>query len=618
MDTIFSLEGWDYLAFALFFVVLSVIGYWAGRKERGSAEDYFLAGKRLPWYVIGGSFTASNIHTEHFIGMIGAAVVYGICVALSEWMNVLSFTLLIWLFIPFLLASKVFTIPEFLEKRFTPALRQFFAVVTVISNVVAFLAAVLYGGALAIQKLFHTELEKIARSILNQLPSGWQGGVLPVESLELWIAITVLGCVAGIWAIYGGLSSVAWTDLFTVMVMVFGGVMVTILGLYALAGEGGSLADGMETMIERNQATAGPWAEAVTSNLEHLAKRDTYNRLSVIQPVSHPTHPWPVLFFGVFTVSIWYNVLNQFMIQRVLGARDSYHARMGIVFAGFLKVILPAIVVIPGLILFALRPEILMQPWQDVRPAADKGYVHMVQTLVPIGLRGLFLAALFGAIQSTVNSVLNSTATIFTLDIYKRLLRPDASDRHLVRMGVWSSAIVLVIAIVMGAFIGKLSGSLFIYIQALYAFFAPPFAAVFLLGILWKRINGIGATTAVILGFVFGILMKVYVQFDVQIQEILPFVPLHPAWLAPYANQSAINWCFCILVCVPVSLLTPPPTPEQITDEVTVNWRKLNIFENLGTPWYKNVVTWWLLFVLAIVGLLVVFSGLMFPAVTAQ
>jgi SSS family solute:Na+ symporter len=619
----FALESWDYLAFGLFFVALSAIGYWAGRKERGSAQDYFLAGKRLPWYVIGGSFIASNIHTEHFIGMIGAAVVYGICVALSEWMNVLSFSLLIWLFIPFLLASGVFTIPEFLEKRFSPALRQLFAVVTVISNVVAFLAAVLYGGALAIQKLFHVELEKVARFVLEHVPIESLLAILPgepleqielVKSVELWIAIVVLGIVAGIWAIYGGLSSVAWTDLFTVIVMVLGGVIVTGLGLYTLAGEGGSLADGLDVMIERNQATEGPWKEAVASNVENLAKTDAYNRLSVIQPASHPTHPWPALFFGVFSISIWYNVLNQFMIQRVLGARDGYHARMGIVFAGFMKVLLPAIVVIPGLILFAMHPEILLQPWSDVRPAADKGYVHMVQTLVPVGLRGLFLAALFGAIQSTVNSVLNSTATIFTLDVYKRLLRPGATDRHLVRVGVWSSAIVLLVAIVLGGFIGRLSGSLFIYIQSLYAFFAPPFAAAFLLGILWKRINGSGALAAVVLGFASGILMKVYVQFDANIQVWLPYVPDHPAWLEPYANQAAINWCFCVVVCVAVSLATPPPRPEQVTDQVTVNWRKLNIFDNLGTRWYTSVVSWWLLFVLAIAALLAVFSGFVFPS----
>lgn len=585
MNDAFSLETWDYLAFGLFFVLLSVIGYWAGRKERAGATEYFLAGKRLPWYVIGGSFIASNISTEHFVGMIGAACLYGICVAMSEWGNVLSFSLLIWFFIPFLLASKVFTTPEFLERRFGPALRQIFAIITVITNVTAFLAAVLYGGALALNELF-----------------GW----------NLWLAIIVLGFVAGIWAIYGGLSSVAWTDLFTVVVMVVGGTVVTVLGLHALAGEGRSLIDGFANLIAHNRADQGLAAPAVVSNLQHLGGVTSYNRLSVIQPASHPTHPWPGLIFGVFSVSIWYNVLNQFMIQRVLGARDGYHARMGIVFAGFMKVFLPAIVVIPGLIVFALRPEILLQSWDGVRPEADQGYVHMLQRLVPIGLRGLFLAALFGAIQSTVNSVLNSTATVFTLDIYKRLFRPDATDKHLVRVGIISSVAVLLISIALGGLIGMLAKSLFVYIQTLYAFFAPPFAAVFLLGILWRRINGTGAMTAVVAGFVFYVVMKAYVQFDYAFQTLLPGIPDHPAWLAPYANQGIITWAFCTVVCVAVSLLSAPPPPDRITDQVTINWSKLNILENLGKHWYTSVVTWWGLFVLAIAGLLLVFSGLVF------
>ncbi len=451
----FPLQWVDYLACVVFFVALSMIGYWAGRRERSTAQDYFLAGNRLPWYVIGGSFIASNISTEHFIGMVGAAVVYGICVGLSEWLNVFTFSLLIWIFVPFLLASHVFTIPEFLERRFSPAIRLIFAIVTIVSNVVAFLAAVLYGGALALHNLF-----------------GW----------ELWWALIGLGIVAGIWAIYGGLSSVAWTDLFTVVVMVLGGFLVTVYGLQKLAGPDGTLVDGFTVMLQRNEASAGIWHEAVARNAQNLAATDTYNRLSVFQPASHPTHPWVSLLLTVLSVSVWYNVLNQFMIQRVLGARDSYHARMGIVAAGFMKLILPVIVVIPGLILFALKPEILLQPWQQVRPAADQGYVQMVQSLVPPGLRGLLLAALFGAIQSTVNSVLNSTATVFTIDIYRRWSRPAASDRELVLVGVVSSAVVLIIAIVLGGFIDRLGGSLFEYIQSLYAFFAPPLQQFFCSG----------------------------------------------------------------------------------------------------------------------------------------
>lgn len=197
---------------------------------------------------------------------------------------------------------------------------------------------------------------------------------------------------------------------------------------------------------------------------------------------------------------------------------------------------------------------------------------------------------------------MNSTATIFTLDIYKRWLRPEATDQHLVRVGIVSSTVVLLIAIVLGGFISKLGGSLFVYIQSLYAFFAPPFAAVFLLGILWKRMNGTGATVAVVFGFLFGIAMKLYVQF----------VGSHPLWIEPYANQAAINWCFCMVICIMVSLLSAPPRPEQITDQLTFNWRKLNIFEGLGAHWYTSVVTWWALFVLAIIVLLLVFSGLSF------
>jgi SSS family solute:Na+ symporter len=564
--------GWlDYAAFFGYLIVLSGIGWWAGRKESHDADDYFLAGRSLPWYAVGGSFVASNISSEHFIGMIGAAMVYGICVAMAEWGNVLSFSLLIWIFIPFLLASRVFTAPEFMERRFHPILRHFFAILTVISSVVAFLAAVLYGGGLALQSLF-----------------GW----------NLWFSIIALAVVAGSWAIYGGLRSVAWTDLFTVIVMIVGGLLVTLLGLEMLSGDSHSIVDGLRIMIERNQAQVGIWQEVVQRNAENVAHINSYNRLSVIQPITHETNPWPSLFLGLFSVSIWYNVINQFMIQRVLGAKSMYHARMGIVFAGFMKVLMPAIVVIPGLILFARYPEVMQLPWSKIRPQADKGYIHMIQTLVPVGLRGLFLAALFGAIQSTVNSVLNSTAAVITLDIYKRIINPHASDKHYVVFGRMMSIIILMVAIIMAGFIGHLRGSLFVYVQSLYAFFAPPFGAVFLLGVLWRRINAPGAIAAVFAGFVFGIAIKLYVNyFD------------HPAWIEPYAIQGIVNWAFCVVLCTAVSLMTPRPRPEQVSDQLTINWRRLNIFEDLGSRWYTSVITWWLLFVAAIVALLVLFSG---------
>ncbi len=568
----FPLGPLDYAVFAAYFVALSAVAFWAGRKRKENAEDYFLAGRTLPWYVVGVSFIGANISSEHFIGMIGAAYVFGICVALSEWNNVWVFSLLIWFFIPFLLASRIVTMPEFLERRFGPVLRQIFAVMTLISNVVAFLAAVLYGGGTALQALF-----------------GW----------NLWCSVIVLGTLAGAWAIFGGLKSVAYTEFVMVIVMLLGGTLVTVLGLYALSGTHHSIFAGWHQMVLANRANAGVWREAVLQNAQSIAHADTYNRLSVVQPITHIVAPWPNLLVGFLSISLWYNVGNQFMIQRVLGARNIYHARMGIVLAGFLKILLPLVIVVPGLILFALHPESMLLPWAQIRPQADKGYVSMVQSLIPVGLRGLFLAALFGAIQSSLNAVINSTATVFTFDIYRRLLRPNAPERHYVKVGMVASVVVTVIGIVLAPAVAKMGKGLFVYIHTLYAFFAPPFASVFLLGILFRRINTVGATVTVCSGFAFALALKIFVQY----------APSHPVWLEPFAMQAFVVWLFCAVLCVVVSLATPPPPAEKVTDKLTFNWRTLNITRELGGTWYQSVVFWWLLFVAIIAGIIVALSG---------
>jgi len=569
----FPLSGLDYAAFGLYFVAICAIGFWMGRREKNESEEYFLAGRRLPWYVIGMSYVASNISTEHFIGMVAAACLYGICIAQWEWGNVMAFSILIWIFIPFLLSARVFTAPEFMEQRFNGFLRIFFAVVTVISNVVAFLAAVLYGGGLALHSLF-----------------GW----------NLYFSIAALGIVAGVWAAYGGLASVAWVDFFTMAVMLVGGIVVPILGLYALSGDAHSIAEGFRVLLRANRAQDGVWAQAVAATAPHIVQQAQYDRLAIFQPVTHVVAPWPSVTFGFLSLSIWYNVINQFMIQRVFAAKNIYHARMGIVLAGYLKIVMPAIVVIPGLILFAMHPEILLQPWDKVRPEADKGYIQLLHALVPMGLRGLLLAALFGSVQSTVNAVLNSTSTVVTLDLYKRLINKTAADSHYVHFGIAATVFFLVISILLGCVINTIGSGLFVYIQELYAFFAPPFAAVFLLGILFKRINGIGASVAVVAGFTFGILMKVYVQLAAN--------PI--AVVEPFGNQALFNWVFCVVVCVAVSLATAAPKPEQVTDTLTINWRHLNIFSGLGDRWYNSVIFWWGGFAIIVFTLIIYFSGL--------
>lgn len=565
------LDPGDYLAFGAYVVILCAIGLWSGKQRRSTSDEYFLAGRTLPWYVVGSSFVASNISTEHFVGMIGTAFIYGICVAMYEWGNIFSFSLMIWFFIPFLLASKVFTMPEFLERRFNAVLRQAFAIATVIGNVVVFLAAALYGGGLVLESLF-----------------GW----------NLWAAIIILGVVSGSWAIYGGLRSVAWTDFLTVIVMIAGGLVVTVLGLLMLAGEEPSLFSGWNVMMERNEAREGIWAEVVARNAQNMSHMDDYNRLSVVQPVTHPLTPWLGLLGLFVSVSIWYNVINQFMIQRLLGARSLYDARMGIVLAGYMKIFLPLIIVVPGLILFASRPEVLQLAWDKVPQEADKGYARMLQTLLPAGLRGVFLAALFGAVQSTVNSVLNSTATVITLDIYKRHFRPQASEKTLVRVGIRSSVVVLAVSILLAGWIVWLKTSLFKYVQTGYAFLAPPFAAVFLLGLLWRRINAQGAVAAVFLGFAFALAVKLYVE-----------LPDHPLWLEPFAMQATVTWVFCVLVTIGVSLTTSPPPSQKTEKELTLNWKTLNLTGDLGRHWYSHVLLWWAIFAAVVVGLVLWLSG---------
>jgi len=584
----------DCATFAAYLIALSVIGWWAARKQTATSSGYFLASRSLPWYVVGSSFIAANISTEHFIGMVGAAVIYGICVATPEWSSVIAFTFLIWIFIPFLMSARVFTAPEFLERRFSPTMRLFFAIVTVIVNIFGFLAPVLYGGGLALDRVLG--FGDIWAHTTVGLP--WHD----LPNAGLYAAIVVIALAAGFWAVLGGLRSVAWMDVLTIVVKLGGGMLVTWFGLMALSGSAHSVWEGFKVMIERNQAQTGLWHQAVEHVRPHiLPDHNTYNRLSVIQPLTHETTPWSHWVLSFFYIGLWYTVINQFMIQRVLAARSLYDARMGIVFAGFLKLLLPFVVVVPGLIFFAMHPEILLNgSLADIRPEADRTYINMIRDLIPVGLKGILLAALFGAIQSTVSAVINSTSTVVTLDIYRRFVRHDLSEAASVRLGKWAAGVTLVIAIISAFYISAMKASLFVYIQELYTFFAPPFSAIFLLGTLWRRVNGRSATITVFTGFVLGIAVKIAVTTGHA-----------PDWLSPYANQGIVNWAACMILGVALSLVTAPPRPEQVTDDLALNWGRLNLGGGLGEKWYKSVTLWWAMTFLGMTAFVIIFGAIL-------
>jgi SSS family solute:Na+ symporter len=558
-------------------LVLVIVGYYSGRSVRSTTDRYFLAGKTLPWYVVGASYVSANISSEQFIGMVGAAFIFGMCAANWTWAAILTITFMVFMFIPFLISSNVRTIPEYLEKRYGPTLRQLFALVTIVTNVLTFMTGVLYAGSIAMQQFF-----------------GW----------DIWTSIIVVGLAAGIWSIYGGLASVAWTGLVHTIVLLVGGCMVTLLGLHHLGGESGSILEGFRVMLEHNRADTGVWREAVAYNLAHLTDEPSYNRLSVVQPPSNPFFPWTGYIPIVLSVSIWYNVMNQFIVQQMLGAKNSYHARMGMVFGGFLQVVLPFIIVLPGLILFSLHPEILMQDWGQAQQAADRGYVQLVQMLIPAGLRGLFLLALFGAIQATVNSVLNSTATIFALDVYKRRWKPAAPEAELVKVGMITMTVTLVLGIALAGMLRGNGGGVFMYIQTLNAFFAPPFAAVFLLGILSRRINGTGAIWGVYCGFAVAVLLKV----------LLATWPDAPRWMESFLHQAGIIWLASALATIAGSAHRRDPEAERLAAPLVFGLKQSIVWEGMGRTFLSSVYVWWGLLFLTVVALSVVFSGAVFEA----
>ncbi|RDV29446.1 Na+/glucose cotransporter [Alteromonas aestuariivivens] len=585
MQEIISLQLTDWGFFFAYFLIISLVGYLAGQRQKSavqtSTEDYFLAGRSLPWYVVGSSYIAANISTEHFIGLVGAAFIYGIAVATGEWSTVIAFTFMVWIFIPFLFSAKVFTAPEFLERRFNRQLRVFFATVTVIANVFAFLAPVIYGGGLALDAILD----------INSL-MGWEPG-----PQGRYVAIALIGILAGIWAIWGGLKSVAWMDFITIMVMIIGGTSVTVFGLLALGD--GDVLNGISVMLERNRAETGIWSSAVSHISEEAIGTSGYDRLSVIQPLTHQLVPWTHWILSFFYIGLWYTVINQFLIQRVFAARDMYHARMGITFAGYLKLLLPFIVVVPGLIYFAMHPQIILggSSINDIRQTADQTYVALVSEVIPLGLKGLLIAALFGAIQSTVSAVLTSTSAVITMDFYKRFYAPEADEKSLVKLGRVTTFVLLVSAIALGIWLSTQKISLFAYIQELFTFFAPPFSAVFLLGTFWKRLGGSAALITVCSGFAFGIGIKVLVNTGSA-----------PDILIPYANQGVINWLFCMFLCVALGKLLAPARPEQVTDDLTFNIHGLNIREGLGNRWYNSVTTWSGLCILLMLGFIGLFS----------
>lgn len=439
----------DWIVIALYFLVIAGIAYWSMRKQKNSARDYFLADRNIGWFIVGTSILASNVGSEHVVGLSGTAAKSGLVFGhyeLHSWIVLL----LGWVFVPFYMRSKVFTMPEFLEKRYNANARWFLSVISLLSYILTKVSVTVYAGAVVIATFM---------------------------GFDFWTSALVLVILTGIYTVIGGMRAVAYTEAMQAIVLLLGSVILTILGLSELGG----------------------W--------DALLAATPKEQLNMFRPLSDPEFPWAGILFASPIVGIWYWCTDQYIVQRCLAARNEQEARRGTIFAAYLKLFPFFIFMIPGLIATAMAAS-----GKLVLTEADQAFPQLVKTLLPSGLKGIIAGGLLAALMSSLASVFNSCSTLFTMDIYRKL-QPEANDKKLVQVGRMATTIVVVLGILWIPVMSGISGVLYQYLQSVQSYLAPPIAAVFLLGLFSKRINSYGALTALVGGFLLGAL-RIFLELN--------------------------------------------------------------------------------------------------------
>ncbi len=481
-----ELSWFDIGVFLSFVCFVMVVSLYKSRKEE-TGEDYFLAGRNLTWPLIGFSLIASNISTEHFVGMSGqGAGSVGLAIASYEWMAAITLVFVAIFFLPKFLRSGIYTIPEYLEYRYNAAARGIMSFFVMVIYAFVSIAAVLYAGGLAIKTMF---------------------------GLNLYVVIFLMGLIAGAYTIYGGLKAVVWTDLIQGAALLVGGLIVLLLGFREVGGIG--------SFLEANK-----------------------DRLHMFLPADHSVLPWTALVVGLWIPNFYYWGLNQFITQRTLAARSLREGQRGIIFAAGLKLLIPFIVVFPGIMAVQLYGE------QLPPEKADQAYPLLLKNLLPTGLLGLMFAAMFGAIMSSLDSMLNSASTIFTMDIYKRHLKKDASPRSVVLIGRIMTAIFVVIGCTVACFLDNPKfGGIFNYIQEFQGYISPGILAAFAFGMIFRKAPpAAGIAGLVLCAPIYGAL-----QFLPGVSEMA------------FLNRMAVTFAALILVMTIITLVKPLPEPKVIS-----------------------------------------------------
>jgi len=489
-----------------YLILSKLIPLWLTRKQKDSSA-FFLGGRNFVWPMIGFSLFATNMSGSSFIGLAGAGYSQGISVYSYEWMAAIILIFFIFFLLPFYLKSGVYTMPEFLERRFDYRLRRGFSALSIFFAIFIEAAAPLYAGALV--------------------------GMIIFPGMDLWVGVVILALLAGVLSIFGGLGAVVISDTIQAVVLILGGTLVFILTYQAIPS----------------------WSELVDAAPQ--------GALHIIRPADDPNLPWPGLMTGVLIVGIYFWTTNQTMVQRVLGAKTIEHGRWGAIFAGFLKLPVLYLMVLPGTMAIVLYPD-LQSP--------DLVFPTLVADLMPVGIRGVILAALVAAITSSVDSVLNSVSTLVTMDFIKPL-RPGISDKKLVKIGRLTTVTVMLIAILWAPQIQYFS-SIWAYLQSILSYTTPPIVALFLGGIFWPKANRHGAFATFIIGIGIGII-------GFFLNEILQFSNVH------YLYSAAILFLISVIILVVGSKLSKPDPPEKSEGLV---WNK-DLFDE-ETEQLKSVPLW--------------------------
>ena len=505
-----NFETLDYLVFALYGIIILGVGLWVSRDKKGktkTAEDYFLASKSLPWWAIGASLIAANISAEQFIGMSGSGFAVGLAIASYEWMAAITLIIVGKYFLPIFIEKKIYTIPEFVEKRFSSQLKTILAIFWIGLYVFVNLTTVLYLGGLALET------------------------ILGIELIE---GVIGLALFAAAYSLYGGLSAVAWTDIIQVVVLIIGGLITSYLALNTVSG-GEGMFSGLYKLYE-----------VIPAKFDMILEKSNpeYMNLPGIS----------VLVGGMWVANLYYWGFNQYIIQRTLAAKSLKESQKGILFAACLKMILPLIIVIPGIAAYVIvnDPSLLSTLGETglanmpTEGSADKAYPWLMQFL-PTGLKGIAVAALAAAIVSSLASMLNSTATIFTMDIYKPFFNKNASESKTVNIGRTSAAIALIIATIMAPLLGG-TDQVFQYIQEYTGVVSPGILAVFILGLFWKKTSNKGAIYGALSSIPIAMFLKIGPKgwfSDTFLNNIAPTFP--------FMDQMAVTSILTMIIIAIVS-----------------------------------------------------------------